>query len=34
MTRLNIVLNSLPRDLTEFCFFLIVGITAGYLGLI
>ena len=34
MTQLNVVLNSLPRDLTEFCFFLIVGTTAGYLGLI
>ena len=34
MTRLNIVLNSVPRELSEFCFFLIVGTTAGYLGLI
>ena len=34
MTQLNVVLNKLPRDLVEFCFFLIVGSTAGYLGFI
>ena len=34
MTQLHIVLNKLPRDLSEFCFFLIVGYTAGYLGFI
>ncbi len=34
MTQINIVLNKLPRELAEFCFFLIVGFTAGYLGII
>jgi len=34
MTHLNTLLNKLPRDLVEFCFFLIVGTTAGYLGFI
>ena len=34
MTQLNILFNSLPRDLTEFVFFLIVGFTAGSVGLI
>jgi len=34
MTQINLVLNKLPRDLVEFCFFLVVGTTAGYLGLI
>ena len=34
MTQINIVLNNLPRDLVEFCFFLLVGTTAGYLGII
>ena len=34
MTQLNILFNSLPRDLTEFVFFLIVGFTAGSMGLI
>ena len=34
MTQLNILFNSLPRDLTEFVFFLIVGFTAGSAGLI
>jgi len=34
MTQLNVVLNKLPRDLTEFLFFIAVGTTAGYLGLI
>ncbi|MBW3077545.1 hypothetical protein CVS24_08740 [Prochlorococcus marinus str. XMU1419] len=34
MTQINLVLNKFPRDLLEFCFFLTVGTTAGYLGLI
>ena len=34
MTQLNFIFNSLPRDLTEFVFFLIVGFTAGSIGLI
>ena len=34
MTRFNLVLNKFPRDLLEFCLFLLVGTTAGYLGLI
>ena len=34
MTQFNFVLNKFPRDLLEFCFFLIVGTTAGYFGLI
>ena len=34
MTHINLIVNSLPRDLSEFIFFLIVGITAGSVGLI
>ena len=34
MTQINLVINKLPRDLAEFGFFLIVGTTAGLLGLI
>ena len=34
MTQLNLLVNSLPRDLTEFAFFLAVGFTAGSMGLI
>tara|TARA_Y100000991_G_scaffold201730_1_gene175009 strand:+ start:579 stop:683 length:105 start_codon:yes stop_codon:yes gene_type:complete len=34
MTHLNIIVNSLPRELAEFSFFLIVGFTAGAMGLI
>ena len=34
MTQINIILNSLPRDLAEFSFFLIIGFTAGSMGLI
>ncbi len=34
MTQFKIIVNSLPRDLAEFSFFLIVGITAGSIGLI
>ena len=30
----NIVLNKLPRDLLEFSFFLVIGTTAGYFGII
>ena len=34
MTQFKIILNALPRDLAEFSFFLIIGITAGSIGLI
>ena len=34
MTQLKLIVNSLPRDLLEFSFFLAVGVTAGSLGLI
>ena len=34
MTQLSLIVNSLPRELTEFAFFLVVGITAGSIGLI
>jgi len=34
MTQLKLVINKLPRDLAEFFFFIIVGTTAGFLGLI
>ena len=34
MTQFKIIVNSLPRDLAEFVFFLIVGLTAGTLGFI
>ena len=34
MTQLNLFVNSLPRDLLEFAFFLTVGFTAGSIGLI
>ena len=34
MTQINLFVNSLPRDLSEFSFFLIFGFTAGSLGLI
>ena len=34
MTQLNLLVNSLPRDLLEFTFFLAVGFTAGSVGLI
>ena len=34
MTQINLAFNKLPRDLAEFCFFIVVGTTAGYLGLI
>ena len=34
MTQLNFIVNSIPRDLSEFTFFLVVGFTAGSMGLI
>ena len=34
MTQFNLFVNSLPRDLSEFSFFLIIGFTAGSLGII
>ena len=34
MTHLNLIVNSLPRDLLEFVFFLAVGFTAGSMGII
>ena len=34
MTQFKIIVNSLPRDLAEFVFFLIVGFTAGTLGFV
>ena len=34
MTQLNLLVNSMPRDLAEFGFFIAVGFTAGTLGLI
>ena len=34
MTQINFIVNSLPRDLLEFMFFLAVGYTAGSIGII
>ena len=34
MTQINLIVNSLPRDLSEFIFFVIVGYTAGTAGII
>ena len=34
MTQICLIVNSMPRDLTEFAFFLTVGFTAGSMGLI
>ena len=34
MTQLCFIVNSMPRDLSEFAFFLAVGFTAGSMGLI
>ena len=34
MTQICLIVNSMPRDLTEFAFFLAVGFTAGSMGLI
>ena len=34
MTQINLIVNSLPRDLLEFMFFVVVGYTAGSVGMI
>ena len=34
MTQLNLFVNSIPRELAEFVFFLIVGFTAGTFGIV
>ena len=34
MTQINLIVNSMPRDLAEYGFFLVAGFTAGTLGLI
>ena len=34
MTQLSLIVNSLPRDLLEFIFFIVVGFTAGSIGFI
>ena len=34
MTQFNLIFNSLPRDLLEFMFFVVVGFTAGSVGMI
>jgi hypothetical protein len=34
MTQLNLLVNSMPRDLAEFVLFFIVGFTAGTLGIV
>ena len=34
MTQLKAFVNLLPRDLAEFSFFVIIGFTAGSMGLI
>ena len=34
MTQFNLIINSAPRELLEFIFFLSIGYTAGLLGLI
>ncbi len=34
MTQLKLIVNSLPRDLAEFIFFVLVGFTAGSLGFV
>ena len=34
MTQINLIVNSLPRDLLEFMFFVFVGFTAGSIGII
>ena len=34
MTRFNLIVNNIPRDLAEFSLFLIIGFTAGSVGLI
>ena len=34
MTQFKLLVNYLPRDLSEFAFFLLVGYTAGSIGII
>ena len=34
MTQLNLIVNSLPRELAEFSFFVFIGFIAGSLGVI
>ncbi len=34
MTQFNLIVNSLPRDLAEFSFFVFIGFIAGSLGVI
>ena len=34
MTQLKLIVNSLPRDLAEFSFFVFIGLIAGSLGVI
>ena len=34
LTQLSLIINSAPRDLLEFVFFLTIGYTAGSLGFI
>ena len=34
MTQLSLIVNSLPRDLLEFVFFIAVGFTAGSVGIL
>ena len=34
MTQLNLLVNSMPRELAEFALFIIIGFTAGTLGII
>jgi len=34
MTQINLIVNSLPRDLAEFSFFVITGFVAGSIGII
>ncbi len=34
MTQLNLLVNSMPRDLAVFVFLIIVGFTAGTLGIV
>ena len=32
MTQLSLIVNSLPRDLAEFSFFVLIGFVGGSLG--
>ena len=34
MTQFSLIVNSFPRDLLEFVFFIAVGYTAGSIGII